>query len=108
MSSSNVVVLTNDNFKSEVLDSTLPVMVDFWAEWCGPCKMVTPIVEALSSEMSDKIKICKLNVDEARETAATYQVMSIPTMIFFKNGKIVSQEVGAQGKAAYVKIINEL
>ena len=105
---SNVIVLNNDNFKSEVLESTLPVMVDFWAEWCGPCRMVTPIVEELASEMSDKIKVCKLNVDEARETAATYQVMSIPTMIFFKDGKIVTQQVGAQGKAAYMKIINDL
>ncbi len=105
---SNVIVLNNDNFKSEVLESTLPVMVDFWAEWCGPCRMVTPIVEELASEMSDKIKVCKLNVDEARETAATYQVMSIPTMIFFKDGKIVTQQVGAQGKAAYMRIINDL
>lgn len=105
---SNVIVLNNDNFKSEVLESTLPVMVDFWAEWCGPCRMVTPIVEELASEMSDKVKVCKLNVDEARETAATYQVMSIPTMIFFKDGKIVTQQVGAQGKAAYMRIINDL
>ncbi len=108
MSSNKIIHLTDDNFKAEVIDSKLPVMVDFWADWCMPCKMVSPIVDEIADEMSDKIKVCKLNVDEARQTAIAYRVMSIPTMIFFKNGEIAQQEVGALGKSSYVKIINAL
>lgn len=108
MSSSKIIHLTDNNFKAEVIDSPKPVMVDFWAEWCGPCRSLAPIIDQIADEMSDKIKVCKLDVDEARETAIFYKVMSIPTVIFFKNGQVVSQQVGTTGKANYIQIINSL
>ena len=87
------------NFKKEVLESNLPVLVDFWAQWCGPCRMVGPIVEEIAKEYKDKLKVCKLNVDEAPETASSYSIMSIPTLAIFKNGKVVNKVVGALPKA---------
>ncbi|MDD5489649.1 MAG: thioredoxin [Candidatus Moranbacteria bacterium] len=89
---------TDQNFEAEVLKSEKPVLVDFWAEWCGPCQMMGPIVEELAQELKDKYKIGKLNVDESRETAAKYGIMSIPTLIIFKGGKEVKQLVGVQSK----------
>ena len=89
---------TEQNFSAEVLDSDKPVLVDFYADWCGPCKMVAPIVEALSNE-SDDYKVCKVNVDEAPTLAAQYRVMSIPTLMVFKGGQPVQTAVGARGKA---------
>ena len=86
------------NFDSEVINSNLPVMVDFWAEWCGPCKVLGPIVEEIAGEYEGKLKVGKLNVDENRETASKYAVMSIPTLIIFKNGEVVKQLVGVQAK----------
>jgi len=94
----SVVELTSDNFKSEVLESDLPVMVDFFATWCGPCKMVSPIVDQLSGEYEGKIKVGKLDVDQAQDLAGKYGVMSIPTIMFFKGGEKVSQIVGALPK----------
>jgi thioredoxin 1 len=90
--------LNSDNFEQEVLKSDLPVMVDFWAQWCGPCRMLTPTIEALAKEYQGKVKICKLNVDDANDIAAKYQVMSIPTILLFNKGKVVSQTVGAVPK----------
>lgn len=89
---------TDQNFDQEVLKSDKPVLVDFWAAWCGPCQIMGPIVDELSLEMKDKIKIGKLNVDENRETATNYSVMSIPTLIIFKDGKVMKQLVGVQAK----------
>jgi len=89
---------TDQNFEQEVLKSEKPVLVDFWAAWCGPCQMMGPIVEELAEEVKDKYKVGKLNVDENRETASKYNVMSIPTLILFKNGKEVKQFVGVQSK----------
>jgi len=89
---------TDQNFDQEVLKSDKPVLVDFWAAWCGPCQIMGPIVDELALEMKDKIKIGKLNVDENRETATNYSVMSIPTLIIFKEGKVVKQLVGVQAK----------
>lgn len=83
------------DFEKEVLQSKVPVLVDFYAEWCGPCRAMAPILEQLDGEMKGKIKIMKVNVDEAREIAANYEVMSIPTFIIFKNGKAVSTDMGA-------------
>ena len=89
---------TDQNFEAEVLKSDKPVLVDFWAAWCGPCQMMGPIIDELAQEMKAKYKIGKLNVDENRETASKYGIMSIPTIIVFKGGKKVKQLVGAQSK----------
>ena len=89
---------TDQNFEPEVLKSDKPVLVDFWAVWCGPCQMMGSIIEELAEEVKEKYKVGKLNVDENRETAAKYAVMSIPTLIIFKDGKAVKQLVGVQAK----------
>lgn len=95
---SETIEVNDENFEKEVLKSESPVLVDFWAAWCGPCRMVAPIMEELASEYSDKIRVAKLNVDENRTVASRYRVMSIPTIIMFKNGEIEAQVVGAQSK----------
>ena len=87
--------LTEANFNSEVIESDQPVLVDFWAEWCGPCKMIGPILDQLSGEVEGQAKIAKVNVDEARELAVKYNVKSIPLLLFFKNGEVKDQIVGA-------------
>ena len=87
--------LSNTNFQEEVIDSTVPVLVDFWAEWCGPCKAIGPLIEQLSEEVSGQAKVGKLNVDEARDLSVKYGVRSIPFLLFFKNGEVKDQIVGA-------------
>jgi thioredoxin 1 len=89
------LALNEANFQSEVLDSSVPVLVDFWAEWCGPCKMIGPVIDQLSTELGGQAKVGKVNVDEARELAAKYGVRSIPLLLFFKNGEVKDQVVGA-------------
>ena len=86
------------SFEADVLKSAEPVVVDFWAEWCGPCRMIAPALEEISGALGDKVKIVKLNVDENPNTAAKYGIMSIPTLLMFKNGEIASRQVGAQPK----------
>ncbi|MBI4721714.1 MAG: thioredoxin [Candidatus Stahlbacteria bacterium] len=88
------IILSDSNFENEVLSSAIPVVVNFWAPWCGPCRMLAPIVEKLAEEYEGRVKICKLNVEEAYTTASTYKVKSIPTIIIFKSGKIVDQSTG--------------
>ncbi|MEW6453045.1 MAG: thioredoxin [Pseudomonadota bacterium] len=90
--------VSDANFETEVLKANGPVVVDFWAEWCGPCKMIAPALEEISGSVGEKVKIVKLNVDENPETAQKYGIMSIPTLLMFKNGEIAKRQVGAQPK----------
>lgn len=98
MSSPNILTLSDSNFDQEVLKSSTPVVVDFWAEWCGPCKMIAPMLEELAGEYAGKVKIGKLNTDHARELAAQYRINSIPTLLFFKAGQVVDQVIGLKSK----------
>lgn len=102
----SVTTLTDKNFESEVIKSDKPVLVDFWAEWCGPCKMIAPIIDEIAADLSGKLKVTKLNVDEAQELAAKFNVMSIPTLLVFKDGEPVEQIVGAMGKDQLLEKIN--
>ena len=100
-------VKVNDaNFKQEVLESDIPALVDFWAEWCGPCYRVAPVVEQIAKEYEGKLKVCKLNVDEAPKTSYEYGIMSIPTLAIFKNGKVVDKTVGVISEAALTSKVN--
>jgi thioredoxin 1 len=101
------LVFTESNFQSEVLSSSVPVLVDFWAVWCGPCKMLAPTIDAISSEFEGKAKIGKVNVDENQHLAAQYGIMSIPTVMIFKNGKVVEQFIGVQPKNVYVEALKK-
>jgi thioredoxin 1 len=102
-----VVHLTDDSFNAEVINSDKPTLVDFWAPWCGPCKMVGPIVEELAEEYDGKVNICKLNVDENPKTPAQYSIRSIPTLIMFKGGKSIDQVVGAVLKTKIEELIKK-
>jgi thioredoxin 1 len=108
MASNNVVTLGDGTFKEEVLEASVPVLVDFWASWSGPCKMLGPVVEELADDFQGKAKICKLNVDENSKTAGDYGVMSIPTMVVFKDGKEVNRLVGFMPKANIAKVLEQM
>ena len=99
---------TDENFNQEVLSSDLPVLVDLYADWCGPCKMLAPVIEALAGEWEGKAKIGKLNVDTAPNTAQQYGIMSIPTLLYFKNGEVVNKTIGVVSKSEIEQILNSL
>jgi len=102
------IIFTYHNFDSEVLQSRIPVVVDFWAPWCGPCRIVFPIIEELAKEYEGKVKVGKLNVDENNQIASKYGIMSIPSIVFFKNGEPVKTMIGAQSKEKYKREIEEI
>lgn len=100
------ITLTSNNFDSEVLKSSKPVLVDFWASWCGPCKMLAPMIEEIANEYSDIIKVGKVNVDDQRELAQKYDILSIPTVLLFKDGKITNKSIGFVPKEKIIEMFN--
>lgn len=101
----NTIEITNENFQKEVTESEKPVLIDFWASWCAPCKILSPVVDQIAQERLD-IKVCKINIDEQPDLASTYKVMSIPTLMFMKHGKVAGSTVGAQPKRTILAMID--
>ena len=101
------IEVTVDNFKTEVLESDVPVLADFWAEWCVPCKMVAPVLEQIAGEQAGKLKIAKVNVDEQGELASQFGIISIPTLVLFKDGEVVNKQVGAGSKEMIEAVFSE-
>ncbi len=106
MAAQNTLTFSDSAFDAEVLQADQPVLVDFWAEWCGPCRMLTPTIDALADEYSGKVKVGKLNVDENNQTAFRFQVRGIPALLLFKDGKVVDQRVGAVPKSELIKMLD--
>jgi thioredoxin 1 len=104
--SENTIQITDAQFAEEVLNSEIPVIVDFWAPWCGPCKMIAPVLEDIAAEYLGKVKVVKLNVDENQETAPKYNVRGIPTLLIIKGGEVVATKVGAVSKSQLVEFVN--
>jgi thioredoxin 1 len=106
MASENVQEFTDDNFKGEVLESSQPVLVDFWAEWCGPCRALAPTIEKIARDYNGKVKVGKVDTDANRETALQYRIESIPTVILFKKGEVVQKFVGLRREADYKQVLD--
>ncbi|MBH32084.1 MAG: thiol reductase thioredoxin [Gammaproteobacteria bacterium] len=105
--SENILKITDADYQDKVIKSEKPILVDYWAEWCGPCKMIAPILEEVANELSDKIIIGKMNVDENPQTPPTLGIRGIPTLMLYKNGEVVATQVGAVSKADLLKIIED-
>ena len=101
----SVTELNKDNFEKEVMEANVPVLIDFWASWCGPCRMMSPVIDKISEEMGDKLKVCKVNVDENHELAEKYEIMTIPAFIVMKNGAESGRTIGVQPKEDILKLI---
>lgn len=101
----SVITITSKNFEEEVSKSEVPVLLDFWASWCGPCKMVSPIVDEVADEVQGRAKVGKVNVDEEQELASAFQIMSIPTLVVIQNGKLVNQAVGVRSKSEILDML---
>ena len=108
MASENITQIDSENWQGEVIEADIPVLVDFWAEWCGPCRAMNPILEEISSELNGKLRVVKVNVDENQQLAGQFGIRSIPTMLLMKEGKVEEQLVGAMNKAALQEKINGL
>jgi len=106
MAAKNIVILTSENFDAEVVKSTQPVLVDFWAEWCGPCKMLGPVLDELATEYDGKARIAKVNIDDHQDLAVKFGIQSIPTLLLFKGGQVVGQSVGAKPKVALKQVLD--
>ncbi len=102
----SVITLTKDNFEQQVMQSALPVLIDFWASWCGPCRMVSPIIDQIAQEANGKYAVGKVNVDEQPELAVKFGIMSIPTLVVMKNGEIVAKKIGVQSKPDILKMLD--
>ena len=103
----SVITVTKDNFDKEVLQSDKPVLLDFWASWCGPCRMVSPMIDQLAQELKGTAKVCKINIDEEPELASKFDVMSIPTLLVFEDGELVNRAVGARPKEMILDLFEE-
>lgn len=103
-----LIHLNEDNFQKEIIESKIPVLVDFWASWCGPCKMISPIIDEISKEYAGKLKVSKVNVDDNPQIASKFGIMSIPTILFFKDGQVVDQITGAVSKKVLKNKIDEI
>ena len=105
---SDEMTVTTATFEAEVIKSAIPVVADFWAEWCGPCRMIGPVLKDLAKDYKDKLKIAKINVDEEPDLASRFGIQSIPTLLFFKGGQVVKQQIGAVPRPVLEKIVKEL
>ncbi|WP_430460909.1 thioredoxin TrxA [Thalassolituus sp. LLYu03] len=105
--SDNILTVSDDSFEADVLGSELPVLVDFWAEWCGPCKMIAPVLEEIAEEYAGKLKVAKLNIDQNEATAPKFGIRSIPTLILFKNGQAEATKIGAMSKSELAAFIEQ-